>query len=233
VGDLAVGRLSGAFERHPTRLAWWTFLVGVVVALSYASRSTGGKPPRDYLYTWSAVANGGVQYALLLGFLAPIAIGLPRRQLGLVRPPSWGRAVAWSLAALAIVFLVAQILGPILHPDREQGLTPNGWDGQRAAPFAANFVVIAVVAPIVEELTFRGVGYGLLAPYDRALAVAGIGIAFGLAHGLVEALPILVAFGTGLAWVRDRTGSVFPGVVIHACWNAAALLSAVHWFHAG
>jgi membrane protease YdiL (CAAX protease family) len=228
-----MGRLTGAFERHPTRLAWWTFLVGVIVTLSYASRSAGGKPPRDYLYTWNAVANGALQYALLLGFLAPIAIGLPRRQLGLVQPRSWPRALAWSLGALGVVLLVATLLGPLLHPDREQGLTPSGWDGHRATQFAANFVVIALVAPLVEELTFRGVGYGLIAPYGRVLAIVGVGIAFGLAHGLVEALPILVAFGTSLAVVRDRTGSIFPGIVMHACWNGATLLDAVHWFHAG
>ena len=96
MGDLAMGRLT---ERHPTRLVWWTFLVTVVAALSYASRLGGGKPPKDYLYTWGAVANGAVQYALLLGFLAPIAIGLSRDELGLKRPRSWGAAFGWSVVA--------------------------------------------------------------------------------------------------------------------------------------
>ena len=92
---------------------------------------------------------------------------------------------------------------------------------------------IALVAPVAEELTFRGVGFGLIAPYGRALAIVAVGLAFGLAHGLVEALPILVFFGVALAWVRSRTGSIFPGMVVHAGWNAVALLSAVNWFHAG
>ena len=230
MGALAVGRL---IERHPVRLKFWCLLVGLVIALAYAGRATSGKPPKNYLYTWGAVANGVIEYSVLLAFLAAIAIGVSREQLGLVRPRSWAAAFGWSIAAFVAVFVVGSILSPILHPGREQGLTPTGWDGHRAAQFAANFAVIALVAPVAEELTFRGVGFGLIAPYGRWLAIVAVGVAFGLAHGLVEALPILVFFGIALAWVRSRTGSVFPGIVIHAGWNAVALLSAVRWFHAG
>ena len=219
------------FRKHPARLACWTVLVGVVVALAYASRASGGKPPKDYLYTWSAVANGVIQYSVLLVFLAGIAIGVSTEQLGLRRPRSWGAAVGWSIAVFVSVFIVGTILNPLLHPGREQGLTPAGWDSHRAGEFAANLVVIALVAPVAEELTFRGVGFGLIAPYGRVLAIVAVGVAFGLAHGLVEALPILVFFGIALAWLRNRTQSVFPGMVVHAGWNAIALLSAVHWFH--
>ena len=42
-------------------------------------------------------------------------------------------------------------------------------------------------------------GYSLLERYGRPLAVAVVGIAFGLAHGLVDALPLLVTLGAGLA----------------------------------
>ncbi len=38
-----------------------------------------------------------------------------------------------------------------------------------------------------------------------------IGLAFGLAHGLVEGLPILIVFGAGLAWLRARTDERVPG----------------------
>ena len=66
-----------------------------------------------------------------------------------------------------------------------------------ARRYAANFVVIAGVTPIVEELMFRGAGYSLLGPLrpDRRDAP-------GLVHGLIEALVVLTAFGIGLAWLR-------------------------------
>jgi membrane protease YdiL (CAAX protease family) len=51
-----------------------------------------------------------------------------------------------------------------------------------------------------------------------------VGFAFGIAHGLLEALLVLVPFGIALAWLRDRTNSVFPGMLVHAFFNAAALV---------
>ena len=66
-------------------------------------------------------------------------------------------------------------------------------------------MVIAGLAPVVEELTYRGLGFSLLRPYGMASAIIGVGLAFGLAHGLIEALPILSLFGIGLAWLRERT----------------------------
>ncbi len=42
-----------------------------------------------------------------------------------------------------------------------------------------------------------------------------VGVAFGAAHGLVEALLVLVPFGIALAWLRDRTNSVIPGMIVH------------------
>jgi membrane protease YdiL (CAAX protease family) len=54
-----------------------------------------------------------------------------------------------------------------------------------------------------------------------------VGIMFGLWHGLVEALPVLIIFGLGLAYLRSRTNSIYPGMILHATFNGAALILAV------
>jgi membrane protease YdiL (CAAX protease family) len=54
-----------------------------------------------------------------------------------------------------------------------------------------------------------------------------VGIAFGVGHGLVTALPILTAFGIGLAFLRSRTGSIYPAILLHAVFNGFALALAV------
>jgi membrane protease YdiL (CAAX protease family) len=125
------------------------------------------------------------------------------------------------------VLILSAILDPILHPGKEQGLVPTRWQPSHAGAYAANAVVVILVAPVVEELIFRGMGYSLLERYGRPLAVAVVGIAFGLAHGLVDALPLLVALGAGLAWLRSKTGSVYPGMATHAIFNGIAVLSVV------
>ena len=50
-------------------------------------------------------------------------------------------------------------------PTEEQGLVPDGWDSSRAGAFVAFFLAVTFLAPSVEELTYRGLGFSLLRPY--------------------------------------------------------------------
>jgi membrane protease YdiL (CAAX protease family) len=86
--------------------------------------------------------------------------------------------------------------------------------------------VVVVAAPLVEELTFRGVGFTLLARFGTVAAVVGTAIAFAADHGLVEGFPALFVFGLAVALVRVRTGSIYPGMLLHATFNALALVDA-------
>jgi hypothetical protein len=210
------------------KLYGWLGFVGVLSALNYATRFVPSKPDRNVLYTWSAAIGGLVQMGIILGIVLAIARDRPKDEyLGLRRPSSWGLAAGLMTLVLIGVFVLSGILSPILHPGQEQGLVPKTWHADRAAPFAANFIVVCLIAPVVEELTFRGLGYKLLEPLGRWTAVLLVGLLFGLAHGLVEALPILAAFGAGLAYVRMRTGSVYPGMIVHAAFNSLVLIVAV------
>jgi membrane protease YdiL (CAAX protease family) len=129
------------------------------------------------------------------------------------------------VATYLLELAVSQL--PIRSPGKEQGLTPTHWEPSHAGAFAANVVLFAVVAPVIEELTFRGVGQSLLRFTGRWPSILLVGVAFGLWHGLVQALLILIPFGIGLAYLRDRTRSVIPGMVVHGLFNGAALAVAV------
>ena len=197
--------------------------------LSYTLRFTSGKPPRDLLYRWSAVVGNLVQFAIVAAIVYGIAgaAGERRRVLALRRPTSWRTALGVGVGIGVGMYVLTVVLGPILHPDREQGVTPDTWEPKHAAAYIVNGIVVAVVAPIVEELTFRGLGYSLLTRYGRWTAIIGTGLAFGLAHGLVNAFPFLAAFGIGLAYLRSRVDSVYPGMIVHGLFNAIALTVAV------
>ena len=209
------------------KLAGWLALVAALSVGNYAARFEGGTPPKDVLYHWDNVIGGTIQFLVILGIALYIARGA-RELLALRRPRSWAGALGGALVVLVGVYVLSAILGPILHPGREQGLTPDTWDSSRAAPFFANAVLICVIAPFVEEITFRGVGFGLLkARFGVEPAIVGSAVLFGLAHGLVEALPLLVAFGIGLAWLRERQGSTIPGMILHGTFNAIALAASL------
>jgi uncharacterized protein len=208
------------------RLAGWIVLVGSLAALNYASRFISGKPPADTLYQYGTAISGLVFYAITVGLLAWIAQGLTRWQLGLRRPRSWGRALGLTLSVLIALLIVEVALEAILHATREQGLEPPRWEPDKAVPFGLNALVVVLIAPFVEELTFRGVGFALLSRFGALVALAGTSAAFAAAHGLVAGFPALFVFGLAVAFLRLRTGSLYPGMLLHASFNALALATA-------
>ena len=214
------------------RLTCWVALVAALATLNYASRfggSKGSSSGRDAVYSYSTFANGMIVYAFWLGLV--LAIAVDRWDLlALRKPRSWSRAAGLALTAVAAIYVLEALVSAIplpQSPSHEQGLAPTHWESAHAGAFAANVVLFAVVAPIVEELTFRGVGQSLLSFLGRWPSMILVGVAFGAAHGLVEALLVLVPFGIALAWLRDRTKSVVPGMIVHALFNGIALAAAV------
>ena len=209
-------------------LTAWTTFVLVFASLSYALRFSEGKPPKDLLYRWSTVESGLIQYGVIGLIIYGIAgLGDRRELLAIRRPTSWKTAVGIAIAIGIFMAILGGVLGPLLNPGREQGVTPDVWRPAHAAEYVANGVVICIVAPFVEELAFRGLGYSLLARYGRWTAIILVGVAFALAHGLVQAFPFLMALGSALAYLRSRVNSVVPGMVVHGLFNATALAVAV------
>jgi uncharacterized protein len=209
-------------------LSLWTSFVLLFASLSYAIRFSGGKPPKDLLYQWATLESALIQYGVIGLIIYGIAgLGRRRQLLALRRPESWPRAIGIAIGIGLMMLGLAAVLGPVLNPGREQGVTPDVWEPKHAAAYVANGVVICFVAPFVEELAFRGLGYSLLVRYGRWTAIALVGIAFALAHGLVQAFPFLAALGAGLAYLRSRVDSVYPGMIVHGIFNAVALALAV------
>lgn len=208
------------------RLVAWLVLVGILAVLAYATRAAAGKPSPQTLYEWSTAIGGLVQDAILLAIVLAIA-GFDRRLLALRRPRSWPRTAGLLLAAVVAIYVLEGLYNLAVHPGNEQGLTPARWEPQHAAAYVANGAVICLWVPFVEELTYRGLGYSLLVRFGRWPAIVAVGLLFGLAHGLVVTFPVIAVFGCLLAWVRARTDSVVPGMVLHATFNLIALIAAV------
>ena len=206
------------------RLVAWILFVALISSIAYASRFAAGPPDRDTLYKWSTAVSELFVFAVIIAVTLAIA-GSQRQLLALRQPYSWRQALKLAIPVFIAAFVAISAIDRALHGAKEQGLVPKHWEPSHAGAYAANFVVIAGVAPFAEELLFRGLGYSLLEPFGRWTAILTVGIAFGLYHGLVEALPELALFGCTLAWLRSRTGSVYPGMLAHATFNTIGLLS--------
>ncbi len=212
----------------PKRLVGWLLFVLALTGLAYASRLSGSEAPDDLAYRYSSSIAALVQYAIMLGILLLIARGLPLRDaFALRRPTSWGRALGLALAALVAIWAISAALSPFLDANEEQGLVPDDWDSSRAGAFFAFFLVVTFVAPAVEELTYRGIGFTVLAPYGTWVAILVTGVFFGAAHGLLVALPVLTGFGIVVGWLRAKTNSIYPSMLVHGVFNGTALVVSV------
>jgi membrane protease YdiL (CAAX protease family) len=196
--------------------------VGLLALVEWAGRLSSGTPPKDVAYRWEYASGAVIQFALMLAIIAWIARG-EWGLLALRRPRSWGAALGLALVVLVVVDLVTLALEPILHPGREQGLTPTKWEPAYAPAFAVFAFAVVVLAPLTEELAFRGLGYGLLRPFGLVPPIVGSSFLWAFAHGLVDALPVITLLGVGLAWIRHRQDSTIPGMILHATFNGIAL----------
>ncbi len=82
-----------------------------------------------------------------------------------------------------------------------------------------------VVAPVCEEVIFRGYLYGVAkrycGPVGGAICSA---LVFSAAHASLVALLPLALFGLLLVWLYERTGSLWAPIIVHACFNAATVM---------
>jgi membrane protease YdiL (CAAX protease family) len=148
---------------------------------------------------------------------------------GLTRP----RDYRWLLAAVAVGLLAPWLGGMVTHLlARGHEVGQNVEQIVRHAPLGGRIAlaVLAVsVAPVAEELLFRGVLLSALIPrFGLRVAAMSSAAAFAAIHlpGLGwhwYALPQLLLLGLALVWLRVRGRSLWPAVLAHGVHNALAL----------
>jgi hypothetical protein len=84
-------------------------------------------------------------------------------------------------------------------------------------------LVVIAVAPVCEELFFRGILFTVLRQRMAFWPAAVIdGVLFGFVHGSLVIVPVLAALGVMFCYVYERTGSIFPTIALHALNNTIA-----------
>jgi membrane protease YdiL (CAAX protease family) len=160
--------------------------------------------------------------------------GRPRpEQFGLCSTRFWP-AVGWIAVGFAAFYTFTLVWVAILGVSPDDSKLPDelGVKDSTFALLAVAFLV-AVVAPVAEEFFFRGFFYGALRNWRGPLPAAVLtGLVFGAIHlGSAEAaflLP-LAFFGFVLCLLRERTGSLYPGVALHCLNNSIAFGVSQHW----
>ena len=159
-----------------------------------------------------------VQGAGLLPGTSPLAALGIRRSL---RP-----AVAVSILAYLVYVAIALVIAALLNPEQEDVTRELGVDEGTLGVIAAGFLIV-VAAPLSEEIFFRGFLFAGIRRSSGFIlgAVVSSGI-WGLFHYTgPDSWPVilqLATFGIVLAWLYERTGSIWPPIAVHAFNNAVA-----------
>lgn len=192
-----------------------------------------------------AIAGARAEVAGVFGTLAfELALGgvvllLARRrglgltELGLVWPRRWGPLFAAWLGAHAVIVvytLSVAALGSL-------GVNVERFEGGNSLPIRPDWppsmlvllgVAAVLVAPVAEELFFRGLLYrGLRGFWSILPALALSGFCFGLFHLNLGVLIPFTLVGALFAWSAEASGSLFTSIGAHMLVNGLAFAATV------
>ena len=158
----------------------------------------------------------------MLGFLAAFAFRLRSWTAFGVRATTWRwLVIGTGLGVVAFVVKGFAVLLYIWLTGDEQ--TPQtiflaGASGGVWTMVAATFF-LGVVTPLGEEFLFRGVLTTVLLRYGALIGVLGGALIFALFHGISIVFAAALVGGLFAGEVFRRSGSIWPGVMVHVMFN--------------
>jgi membrane protease YdiL (CAAX protease family) len=150
-----------------------------------------------------------------LGWAAVPALGL--------RLPTWRPVIFGIVGTLVLSIVVSQL-----------GLEPKAMKqaieiARQPGELATSLLVLAVLAPLVEELIFRGLLYGWIAGrWGTLVAWLVSSITFAAAHYEPAHIILVLPLGLLFGYLRRRTDSLLPSLAAHVVNNGFAVLAAAY-----
>lgn len=209
-----------------------TLLLGSIVSVIVTAIAGGhiAHPPPGATLAATLVQDAclvaaAVGFAWMAGRPSPEALGL--------RAPRLGRALGALVLAGVSFYLFLATWVAVLHVTQKDKLPTELGADRSALSFAGVAVLVCVVAPIAEELFFRGFFFPALATWLGWPGAAVLtGVVFGAIHAGSAPAPLLVPlafFGLVLCLLYRRTGSLYPCIALHALNNSLALGASEGW----
>jgi len=226
-----------------TRTAWtWTDVVPVLIALLpiiFGANWVAGITAQGLNITAGTGGAVALSYAdeiavygaclLLIGLLVRWRRHTRLTALGL-RLPTWpwlAAGIPLGFAAIVLEY-VGGVIDRIILPTANSTNQCAGIRAEYGGSIALTLLATAVIAPIAEEIIFRGFTFrwlhGQLPLWGAVMVSAAL---FSAAHvGWAEPTLFLPVFLDGLllAYVFAKSGSVWPGVIVHASINILATI---------
>jgi membrane protease YdiL (CAAX protease family) len=153
-------------------------------------------------------------------------------QFGL-RPTPARRAVGLSLATIVIFLIFSAVWVSLLKVSEDKKLLEQLGANETTVLLVLGALLTTVIAPICEEMLFRGYIFAALSKWRGWLPAAIMtGVLFGAVHvGSAPALDLvpLGVLGFMLCVLYHRTGSLYPCIAVHSLNNSLAFSELEHW----
>jgi CAAX protease family protein len=205
-------------------------LIVVVVAQAFGVDAAGDDTPPGVLLgaTFAqdvAFVGAAIVFARMTG---PVFA----EQLGL-RPTRLVRAIVGVLATYVGFLILAGLWSLIVGTPDDQPLLDDLGVDESTVLLVLGMVTVCVLAPLVEEIFFRGFFFRALCnTMTIPMAAICTGIVFGLMHLLsspIEAIVPLAILGALFCLLYQATGSLYPCIAAHAINNSVAFGVAEDW----
>ena len=211
-------------------MALWVgvVLIGVQYALAYLISAMHLQVSEIVLHTiFSALVY---VVALLVIIFVPwklLKMKTTREELGMRGLPTWTDILLAPIAF--IVFLIAsgfimavmQAIMPSIDWTQEQDVGFNNIISN--LDFVLTFLSLVVIAPIAEEIIFRGWLYGKMRRKMSAVpAILIVSLLFGLVHGQWNVGVVVFTMSIAMCLIRELTGTIWGGILVHMIKNGLA-----------
>jgi membrane protease YdiL (CAAX protease family) len=145
-------------------------------------------------------------------------IGQPWFRLWL-EPALFG--VGFILPAFGLHYISQTVLTQLGHEPVVQQAVQMVMATEHPVEVGLQIISVVIMAPIAEELLFRGILFNTIkhAGYPLAGMFASAAL-FALVHGSMALMLPLFVMGFALAWVYEKSGSIIAPIVMHATFNA-------------
>ena len=173
--------------------------------------------PGETTYTTTGIAMILSGIAMIWHLIHFKYVKFNLKSFGEVSGKTIGLSIPLIVAGMLFINLCSEFLGlPDLMQDTFLGMSRNVF----------GIISITIMAPLVEELLFRGAiqGYMLrkgMKPLHAILIASAI---FGIVHMNPIQIPFAFAIGLIFGWLYYRTGSVVPGIIGHFINNSIACI---------
>lgn len=187
----------------------------------------------------STIITTEVYLSLIAGHI--IAFGgfwQMRQRLQLGRTP-WrnvGMAFLLWFAMWAVFVVIYIVLSPSVAVVSEMGKAIlkigslyGRLEGASLGLMSLAIIQPVLITPLAEEIIFRGTLYGWLrSKLNANLTILITATLFALYHPLIYLWPMVFVFGLLSGWVRERTNSLTPFLIIHML-NSIVMIAAAYF----